>query len=312
MIPLSYILLAMENRIPLYISLYEEGKLEERIKNLKEILKNCHLCPRKCGINRLKGERGYCRAGAELMVSSAFAHFGEEPPLVGYYGSGTIFLTHCNLRCVFCQNYDISHLGNGEVISVEQLAAIMLSLQRRGCHNINFVTPTHYVPQIVEALPLAIERGLRLPLVYNCGGYESLEVIKLLDGIFDIYMPDIKFLRPEHSERYCSAPDYPEVVKEVLKEMHRQVGDLLLDERGIAYRGLLIRHLVMPNGVADTEEVMAFIARELSPHSYVNVMAQYRPLYKAYQFPEISRRITADEYRAAVRAAQREGLHRGF
>mgnify|MGYP000200343389 FL=1 len=301
-----------EKREPSYIALHQKGELQRRIEILKEILKNCHLCPRKCGVNRIDGELGYCRAPAELVVSSAFPHFGEEPPLVGYFGSGTIFLTHCNLRCIFCQNYDISHLGEGERVNAEVLARMMLRLQRQGCHNINFVTPTHYVPQIVEALPRAIEGGLAVPLVYNCGGYEELEVIRLLEGIFDIYMPDVKFMKREHAERYCNAPDYPEVVKAVLKEMHRQVGDLEIDDRGIAIRGLLIRHLVMPNGVSDTEEVMAFIAQELSIHSYVNVMDQYRPLYLAHRFPEISRRITFKEYKGAVEAAKRHGLYRGF
>ncbi|RLA83562.1 MAG: radical SAM protein [Deltaproteobacteria bacterium] len=297
---------------PSYLKLHSSGELPERIEKLREILKQCHLCPRRCGIDRTRGEKGYCRAPYELMVSSAFPHFGEEPPLVGRYGSGTIFLTHCNLRCVFCQNYDISHLGHGEKIRPEELAKIMLYLQRQGCHNINFVTPTHYVPQIVEALPLAIEGGLRIPLVYNSGGYDSLEVIKLLEGIFDIYMPDIKFLNTAHSQRYCNAPDYPEVVKTIIKEMHRQVGDLLIDERGIARRGLLVRHLVMPNGVADTGEVLRFIAKEISVHTYINIMDQYRPLYKAYDFPEIARRITPTEYLEAINIARNLGLYRGF
>jgi len=246
------------------------------------------------------------------MISSAFPHFGEEPPLVGTHGSGTIFLTHCNLRCVFCQNYDISHLGAGGSVSTSELAQHMIELQRRGCHNINFVTPTHYVPQIIAALPEAIESGLTVPLVYNCGGYESLEVIKFLDGIIDIYMPDVKFAREEDAARYCNAPDYPRVVQEVLLEMHRQVGDLMLDERGIAYRGLLIRHLVMPQGVAGTKELIAFIAQKLSLDSYVNIMDQYRPLYRSGEFPEIDRPISAREYREATAIARNEGLHRGF
>ena len=246
------------------------------------------------------------------MISSAFSHFGEEPPLVGLHGSGTIFLTHCNLRCVFCQNYDISHLGEGKPITVSELAQYMIGLQQRGCHNINFVTPTHYVPQIVAALPEAIESGLNVPLVYNCGGYESLEVIKLLDGIFDIYMPDVKFSREEAGARYSNAPDYPQVLQEVLREMHRQVGDLMLDEQGIAYQGLLIRHLVMPNEVAGTKELMTFIAQELSTDSYVNIMDQYRPLYRAGEYPEIDRPISPREYREVVEIATGEGLHRGF
>jgi len=297
---------------PSYIQLYRSGQIEERLKLLKEILKSCQLCPRQCKVNRLKGEKGYCKAPYELMVSSAFPHFGEEPPLVGLYGSGTIFLTHCNLRCVFCQNYEISHLGEGEIITPKDLAKIMLYLQNQGCHNINFVTPTHYVPQIVEGLKHAIESGLNIPLVYNCGGYESLEVIKLLEGIFDIYMPDIKFFNPDLAKKYCNAPDYPEVVKKVVKEMHRQVGDLLIDNNGIAYRGLLIRHLVMPNCLEDTKEILHFIAKEISTDTYVNIMNQYRPLYIAHQYPDIARRISLKEYLTALQMAKEFGLYRGF
>jgi putative pyruvate formate lyase activating enzyme len=297
---------------PPYIELSERNRLKQRIRSLNEMLSECRLCPRHCEVNRTEGELGYCRAGSELMISSVFPHFGEEAPLVGYRGSGTIFLTHCNLRCVFCQNYDISHLGRGEKASPSQLASSMMKLQELGCHNINFVTPTHYVPQIVASLPEAIELGLRLPLVYNCSGYESLEVIKLLDGIIDIYMPDVKYAGEEPAKKFSNAPDYPNVLKEVLKEMHRQVGDLQMDENGIAQRGLLIRHLVMPGNVGDTEDLMQFIAREISRDSYVNVMQQYRPEYKSRDYPELSRRITYGEYVDAVKVARRCGLHRGF
>jgi putative pyruvate formate lyase activating enzyme len=297
---------------PAYIALYEKGELQRRAKVLEKILTRCCLCPRACRVNRLNGEKGYCQADAEVMFSSAFAHFGEEPPLVGSHGSGTIFLTHCNLRCVFCQNYDISHLGEGKRVSGAELAQLMVGLQRRGCHNINFVTPTHYVPQIVAALELAIELGLRIPLVYNCGGYESLEVIRLLDGIIDIYMPDAKFSTNAAAARYCNAPDYPQVLQEVLLEMHRQVGDLKLDGQGIAYRGLLIRHLVMPDAVAGTRETIAFIARRVSPDSYVNIMDQYRPLHQAGTYQEIARPISTGEYREAIEIAKDAGLHRGF
>ena len=301
-----------EMRQPAYIALYEKRELQRRIEILGEILTDCCLCPRACKVNRFAGEKGYCQAGADAMISSAFPHFGEEPPLVGSHGSGTIFLTRCNLRCVFCQNYDISHLGEGTRISSSELAQHMIGLQRRGCHNINFVTPTHYVPQIVAALPKAVELGLKVPLVYNCGGYESVEVIKLLDGIIDIYMPDAKFSREGEAASYCNAPDYPQVLQEVLLEMHRQVGDLMLDEQGIAYQGLLIRHLVMPHGVAGTKEIMSFIARQLSANSYVNIMDQYRPLYRAGEYQEIDRRISSLEYREAIEIAKGEGLHRGF
>lgn len=297
---------------PCYLTLHECGELEARIAQLRGVLESCTLCPRQCGVNRAQDERGICRAGKDLEISSAFAHFGEEAPLVGRHGSGTIFLTHCNLRCVFCQNYDISHLGEGETISSLGLAKCMVALQKHGCHNINFVTPTHFVPQIVSALPAAIEMGLQVPLVYNCGGYESLSVLKLLEGIIDIYMPDAKFADSEVATKYCKAPEYPEVVKAVLKEMHRQVGVLAINREGIAERGVLIRHLVMPEGLAGTEELMMFISRELSPDSYVNVMAQYHPQYKASHYPELNRRITASEFLSALAAARRSGLHRGF
>jgi putative pyruvate formate lyase activating enzyme len=297
---------------PSYLALSEGEELKGRIASLREILKDCQLCPRQCKVNRLEGERGACGAGLSVRISSAFPHFGEEPPLVGRRGSGTIFLTHCNLLCVFCQNYDISHLGQGEDISCAELAQVMIRLQEVGCHNINFVTPTHFVPQIVASLPQAIEEGLRLPLVYNCGGYESLKVIKLLDGIVDIYMPDVKYARSDAAQRYSQAPDYPAVVKGILKEMHRQVGDLRINGEGIAERGLVIRHLVMPNGVADTESLMEFISQEISPHSYVNIMSQYRPEYRGRDLPEISRRISREEYSEALAAARSVGLYRGF
>jgi len=297
---------------PSYLSLYESGLLKERVERLHEFLKSCALCPRRCGVDRTMGEKGYCGAAELPMVSSAFAHFGEERPLVGVYGSGTIFLTHCNLKCVFCQNYDISHEARGEVISTEELAKQMIALQAKGTHNINFVTPTHYVPQIVGALPRAVEMGLEIPLVFNCGGYESMDVIRLLEGIFDIYMPDYKFTDPKSAERYLDAPDYPDVVKAVLKEMHRQVGVLKVDSRGIATRGLLIRHLVMPGGEGESKRVFEFIAGELSPDSYVNVMEQYRPEYRASEFAEIARTITGSEYIEAVRLARGAGLSRGF
>jgi putative pyruvate formate lyase activating enzyme len=297
---------------PRYIELCEKGELTKRIEFLNRILTECSLCPRRCEVDRTKGELGYCRAGSELVVSSVFPHFGEEAPLVGYRGSGTIFLTHCNLRCVFCQNDDISHGGRGEKTSRSQMASYMIKLQELGCHNINFVTPTHYTPQIVASLREAIDLGLRLPLVYNCSGYESLEVIKLLDGIIDIYMPDAKYAGKEPAKRFSNASDYPHVLKEVLKEMHRQVRDLQMDQNGIAKRGLLIRHLVMPEHLAGTESLMKFIAEEISRDSYVNIMQQYRPQYKSSDYPELCRRITYGEYLDAVKVAKRFGLHRGF
>ena len=302
----------MMEQFPSYLSLFESGELYQRIEQLMEILEACTLCPRQCRVNRKKGEIGVCGAGYKLTVSSAFPHFGEEPPLVGRYGSGTIFLTYCNLKCVFCQNYEISHQGEGMEWSEEKLANQMLMLQNQGSHNINFVTPTHFIPQLVAALPLAIQRGFRLPLVYNSGGYEQLAVIKLLEGIIDIYMPDAKFADPEVARKYCNAPDYPEVNQKVLKEMHRQVGVLQINKSGIAERGLLIRHLVMPNNLAGTEKIMKFIAEELSLDSYVNIMAQYYPCFKANQYPELSRRITPKEFQQAIQIARSYGLYRGF
>ena len=297
---------------PSYIPLFKKGELNQRIQLLKEFLKECRLCPRECRVDRLNGEVGYCKAPSKLMVSSAFPHFGEEPPLVGDHGSGTIFLTHCNLRCVFCQNYDISHLGRGEQITSSEMARAMVRLQEMGCHNINFVTPTHYVPQIAASLPEAIEMGLSLPIVYNCSGYESIEVIRLLEGVIDIYMPDAKYMDEKFSKQFSNASDYPEVIKRVLKEMHRQVGDLKTNSKGVAERGLLIRHLVMPGEVASSEAVLKFIAEEISTHSYVNIMVQYRPEYQAYEYSEINRRITHKEYMEAIQMAKRFHLHRGF
>lgn len=284
------------------------GKLEEKIDRLNRILLSCTLCPRECKVNRIKGERGYCGGGKDARVSSAFAHFGEEPCLVGRNGSGAIFFSFCNLKCVFCQNYEISHLAEGRDVSREELAGYMLKLQKTGCHNINLVTPTHFVPQIIEALGLAIGEGLTLPLVYNCGGYESAEVIDILDGVVDIYMPDAKFSSPHVSERLCNATDYFDNLKIVLKKMHNQVGDLEIVNK-IAKRGLLIRHLVMPNGLAGTKAIMEFIAKEISPNTYINIMEQYRPCGEASGIPEISRPVTAREYLNALETARSFGLN---
>ena len=296
---------------PVYLETYERGELEDRIETLMAILNECNLCPRACGVNRNRGETGYCQSDNHLTVSSVQPHFGEEDVLVGTHGSGTIFLTNCNLGCVYCQNYDISHLGQGQRMTGEELARSMLRLQRIGCHNVNFVTPTHFTPQIVKALKIAIENGLHIPLVYNCGGYESKSTIALLNGIVDIYMPDIKYGDEESARKYSNAPDYFAVCKEAVKEMHRQVGDLTVDERGIAVRGLLIRHLVLPNDLAGSAKVFEFIATEISEESYVNIMLQYRPMYKAYEYEELNRGLKMSEYRAALDSAKKWGLHRG-
>ena len=295
---------------PSYISLFKTGELEKKVEKAIELLKNCKICPRECGVNRLKGERGFCRTGRKAIVASYNPHFGEEAPLVGKKGSGTIFISSCNLLCSFCQNYEISHLMEGVEVEAEQLAYMMLELQNMGCHNINFVTPTHVVPQILEALLIAVKQGLTLPLVYNSGGYDKKETIKFLEGIFDIYMPDFKFWDSKWSAKYMNAPDYRERAREAIKEMHRQVGDLILNEERIAVRGLIVRHLVMPNGIAGTEHIMKFIAEEVSKNTYVNVMDQYRPCGKAIEDPVINRMITVKEYREAIEFAKKAGLER--
>lgn len=285
---------------------------QERITQANKILESCTLCPRKCRVNRLKDERGYCGAGRELEVASVGAHFGEEPELVGRHGSGTIFLNSCNLSCVFCQNYDISQLRSGHQVLEDEFVQMMLSLQNRGCHNINFVTPTHFMPQILQAVFVAQKNGLVIPLVYNCGGYESVESLRLLEGVIDIYMPDVKYAGEEAARSFSNAPGYPRIIKKVLQEMHRQVGDLQVEESKIAVKGLLIRHLVLPNNLAGTESLMRFIAREISVNSFVNIMAQYRPCYRAGSFAQLSRPVTESEYLQATEIAKSFGLHRGF
>ncbi len=285
--------------------------LAARVDRALEGLRSCAFCPRACGVDRLKDEKGTCRTGRFACVSSAFPHHGEESCLSGRGGSGTIFFTHCNLKCVFCQNFDISWEGEGAPAGPEELAAMMLGLQRRGCHNINFVTPSHVVPQILEALPIAIGKGLSLPLVYNTSAYDSAAGLGLMDGLVDVYMPDLKFWDPAVAKR-LAAEDYPEVACEAIREMHRQVGDLVLDGEGIAVRGLLVRHLVMPGGLAGTREVMRFLAG-LSRDTFVNVMGQYRPagrVGRGGEFGEIDRPLLRSELEEAVRIAREEGLHR--
>jgi len=293
-----------------YLKLDREGKLAKRLAALTSNLEACRICPRECGVNRLAGEKGFCRTGRMVKVASYNPHFGEEGPLVGKSGSGTIFISSCNLFCSFCQNYELSHLNEGIEVEPEQLAAMMIELSQRGCHNINVVTPTHVVPQLLEALVFAIEGGLRIPLVYNSGGYDRVETLKLLDGVFDIYMPDFKFWDNRWAERYCQASDYREVASAAIKEMHRQVGDLIIDEEGIARQGLLVRHLVMPDRIAGTQEIMDFLAGEISPNTYINIMDQYRPCGEGPQDTYINRRLSSAEYREAVTAAKRAGLTR--
>jgi len=298
----------MSNFQPAYIKSYERRDKACLVSTFNR-LKKCKLCPRNCGVDRTTGETGTCKTGIKAVVACYAPHFGEEAPLVGTHGSGTIFFTHCNLLCNFCQNYDISHEEVGTEVTNSHLAKIMLELQNMGCHNINFVTPSHVIPQIIAAVELAAEHGLNVPLVYNTGAYDHVESLKLLDGIVDIYMPDFKFRDNEISEKTMKAKDYPEIAGNAIKEMHRQVGDLIV-ENGIAKRGLLIRHLVMPNRLTDSKNILKFIANEISIDTYINIMPQYRPCGTASNQPELSRRITQKEFDDAIKAARDFGLHR--
>jgi putative pyruvate formate lyase activating enzyme len=296
---------------PSYLKLYREGILSQRIKDLYKIYEECHLCPRNCRVNRLDGKTGKCKASSKVKLSSAAPHFGEERPLVGLKGSGTIFFSNCGLRCVYCQNYSISIDGEGIEVSDDRLAESMLKIQDFGCHNVNLVTPTHYLPNIVGALNSAIPLGLRIPLVYNTSGYEKLEVLQLLEGIVDIYLPDFKYMDSQHAASYSSeAYNYPFFAKIALKEMFRQVGDLKVSGRGIAEKGLMVRHLILPNRIAGTQKFVRFVAQELSKTTYVNIMRQYRPEHKAMDYPEIARRLHNQEYTEAIQWAREEGLTR--
>ena len=295
---------------PGYVGLLRSGALGKRVAEAVASLECCRLCPRDCAENRLAGERGFCRTGRLARVASFSPHFGEERPLVGRHGSGTIFFSSCNLLCTFCQNYDISHGHVGGDVTAAELAEMMLHLADAGCHNINFVTPTHVVPQILEGLLIAAERGLRIPLVYNTGGYDSTETLRLLDGVMDIYMPDLKFWDNDNAQRYCTTPDYRERASAAVTEMHRQVGDLVMDDAGIALRGLLVRHLVMPDDIAGTPDVMRFLATEISSQTYVNVMAQYRPCGSIAPDDPAARCPARKELAAAIAAARATGITR--
>ena len=274
------------------------------------MLAQCYLCGRGCGVNRLGGESGQCRTTDKALVSSFGPHFGEEAPLVGRHGSGTIFFAYCNLHCVYCQNYSISQHGEGSAVDNQELAGMMLSLQAKGCHNINLVSPTHVVPFILEALEIAASKGLELPLVYNTGGYDSMAALQLLDGIVDIYMPDMKYAAAKAGEKYSGVKRYPQVNRTAVKEMHRQVGDLQIDDSGVATRGLLVRHLVLPHRLAGTEGVVRFLAEEISKNTYLNVMAQYHPCHRAFNYGELSRPVTGEEFSEAIELAQHYGLKR--
>lgn len=295
---------------PVYLKAYENGDLLRKSNAADNILRNCNLCPRHCNIDRSNDDLGICKTGQTAKVASFNAHFGEESPLVGQNGSGTIFFSHCNLLCSFCQNYDISHGGWGRKVTAQQLAGIMVQLQEMGCHNINFVTPSHVVPQILSALIIAVESGLNIPLVYNTSGYDRVQTLKLLEGIVDIYMPDFKFWNPAAAKQTCKAEDYPEVARAALLEMHRQVGDLCIDADALACRGVLVRHLVMPEDMAGTRNIMDFIATKISPDTYVNIMSQYRPCGRAAQTEALNRTIGTDEFKQAVEYAKDAGLTR--
>ncbi|MGD0336923.1 MAG: radical SAM protein [Candidatus Omnitrophota bacterium] len=302
----------MTNDKPAYLDAYSSGKLSEVAKQAFKMLESCSICPRKCKVNRLKNETGFCKTPLLPKVCSFLPHHGEEPPISGSKGSGTIFFSNCNMGCVYCQNYEFSQLGQGREVDFEELAGFMLDLQGLGCHNINFVTPTHIMPQILKSLILAVEKGLNIPLVYNSSGYELPEMIALLDGIIDIYLPDMRYSDNELAKKYSCAPGYPEYNRRSIKEMHRQVGRAQIDNEGLIKRGLIIRHLVLPNDIAGTDSIMKFIAEEISSQTYISLMSQYLPYHKAHEFPGISRRLTEKEYTQARQAMSQWGLSCGW
>ncbi len=297
---------------PSYLNAYNNGSLKKAADKAWSLLASCEICPRRCRVNRLKDEKGFCKTGLNAKVCSFMSHHGEEPPISGSQGSGTIFFSNCNMGCVYCQNYEFSQLGQGREARLEELAEFMLELQRLGCHNINFVTPTHVMPQILKSLEMAIEKGLEIPLVYNTGGYELPEILKLLEGIVDIYLPDMRYGDSEMAQTYSQAPDYPRYNQESLKEMHRQVGVAELDDNGIIKRGVIVRHLALPHQISGTGKVMQFISEELSKETYISLMSQYMPYYKASSFKEISRRLTEDEYEEAKQLMGKWGLNNGW
>ena len=295
---------------PTYLQLLESGELQEQARVAHQGLSHCQGCAWECGIDRLAGQHGVCRTGRRVRVSNYGPHLGEEDPLRGWRGSGTIFFTSCNLRCQYCQNHEISQSEGGRPVEAEELAEIMLELQEMGCHNINLVSPSHVVAQILEAVLVAAQAGLRLPLVYNTGGYDSMSSLKLLEGVIDIYMPDMKYASERIARHYSKVPHYPQVNQAAVLEMHRQVGDLQIDQDGLARRGLLVRHLVLPNNLAGTEEIVRFLAEQVSPNTYLNLMDQYRPAFNARLFPKLKRRLKSEEYEAAVQMAHAAGLQR--
>ncbi len=297
---------------PSYLDAYHNDRLQEVAETAFALLESCCICPRRCKVNRLKNEKGFCRTGLRPKVCSSMPHHGEEPPISGSRGSGAIFFSECNLACAYCQNFEFSQLGQGREVELEELAKFMLDLQKIGCHNINLVTPTHLMPQILKALVIAINAGLKIPLVYNTGGYELAGIIKLLEGVVYIYLPDMRYFDADMAFKYSEAPDYPKYNQEAIKEMHRQVGIAKMDKYGIVKKGVIVRHLVLPNNISGTDKIMNFIASELSPDSYISLMSQYSPYYKASSFKELSRRLTYQEYLAAKKIMQKYGLSNGW
>jgi len=296
---------------PTYINLYNSGELQRRVEQAFEILKDCNLCPRKCGVNRKLNRLGYCRAGQNLIVYSTYVHLGEEPPISGHSGSGTIFFSNCNLSCVYCQNFYFSQLGKGKSVSSEKLAELMLTLQNKGCHSINLVSPTHFIPQILQSLELAIAKGLDIPLVYNTNGYESISTLKILEGIIDIYLPDLRYSSEAVAQKYSDVNNYWKVSQLAIKEMYRQVGNLKLQD-GIARQGLIVRHLILPEGLAGTQKIMNFLFNEISPFVHVSLMHQYYPTFKANEFPPLDRPINAREYEEAKLNLIKAGIKNGW
>jgi putative pyruvate formate lyase activating enzyme len=294
-----------------YIETFKKGLLREKVEKASEMLRSCALCPRECRVDRLSGQLGICKTGKKAYLNCYKAHFGEEPSLIGDTGSGAFFFTHCSLLCIFCTNYELSHEGQGREISDPEMADMMLSLEHAGCPNINLITPTHVIPQILSALEIAVGNGLSIPLVYNSSGYEKVEALQLLDGVVDIYMPDFKFWDPDVSEKLCQARDYPETARRAICEMHRQVGDLVVDKTsGMARSGLLLRHLLMPCGMAGTRDIMRFVAREISPNTYVNIMPQFKPHGRSCEIKELLQPISEEDYAEALKAAREEGIER--
>ncbi len=303
---------AAKDPAPAYLRAAQSGRLRETLARLQSLLRACSLCPRGCGVDRTKDETGYCLTGAKARVYSFLAHHGEEPPLSGTRGSGTIFFSGCNMRCAYCQNHRFSQSREGREVFAQELAQIMLTLQARGCHNINLVTPAHVLPQILEGLALAIPQGLRIPLVYNTNAYERRQILELLEGIVDVYLPDMRYGSDDEARTVSDAADYLRYNREAVKEMHRQVGIAQFDRHGLIVRGLIIRHLVLPQDIAGTRTVLDFISRELSPETYVSLMSQYLPAYRALKDPRLCRRISKEEYRAAEEALEKAGLCNGW